>query len=189
MPSYPDLQLFIGGEWKSADGAPVLNPADESVLASVPHATRADLDAALAAAESGFAIWRQTPAAKRAEIILKAAQLARQRVEEMAVAMTLEQGKPIAQSRLEIVRGCDIIEWDATEGRRVYGRIIPREPGMRHTGAAPADRHRGGLLALEFPDELAGAQDRGRALGGLRHHPQGLGGDAGRRRAARARLP
>jgi succinate-semialdehyde dehydrogenase/glutarate-semialdehyde dehydrogenase len=80
MPSYPDLRLFIGGEWKSADGAPVLNPADESVLASVPHATRA----ALAAAESGFAIWRQTPAAKRAEIILKAAQLARQRVEEMA---------------------------------------------------------------------------------------------------------
>jgi succinate-semialdehyde dehydrogenase/glutarate-semialdehyde dehydrogenase len=51
----------------------------------------------------------------------------------MAIAMTLEQGKPIAQSRLEILRGCDIIEWDATEGRRVYGRIIPSEPGMRHT--------------------------------------------------------
>ena len=91
MPSYPDLRLFIGGEWKSADGAPVLNPADESVLASVPHATRADLDAAVAAAESGFAIWRQTPAAKRAEIILKAAQLARQRVEEMAVASTAQK--------------------------------------------------------------------------------------------------
>src|SRR5882757_9727442 len=133
MMAYPKLQLFIGGEWKSADGQPVLNPADESVIGVVPHATRTDLDAALAAAESGFHIWRNTSPAKRAEIILKAAALMRQRVEEMAVAMTLEQGKPIAQSRLEIVRGCDIIEWDATEGRRTYGRIIPSEPGMRHT--------------------------------------------------------
>ncbi|HWF95352.1 MAG TPA: NAD-dependent succinate-semialdehyde dehydrogenase [Xanthobacteraceae bacterium] len=133
MTNYPDLQLFIGGEWKSADGQPVLNPADESVIGIVPHATRADLDAALSAAESGFRIWRKTSPAKRAEIILKAAQLVRERVEEMAVAMTLEQGKPIAQSRLEILRGCDIIEWDATEGRRLYGRVIPSEPGMRHT--------------------------------------------------------
>jgi len=133
MTNYPELQLFIGGEWKSADGQPVLNPADESIIGIVPHATRADLDAALSAAESGFRIWRKTSPAKRAEIILKAAQLVRERVEEMAVAMTLEQGKPIAQSRLEILRGCDIIEWDATEGRRIYGRVIPSEPGMRHT--------------------------------------------------------
>jgi succinate-semialdehyde dehydrogenase/glutarate-semialdehyde dehydrogenase len=133
MTNYPDLQLFIGGEWKSADGQPVLNPADESVIGTVPHATRADLDAALSAAENGFRIWRKTSPAKRAETILKAAQLVRERVEEMAVAMTLEQGKPIAQSRLEILRGCDIIEWDATEGRRLYGRVIPSEPGMRHT--------------------------------------------------------
>jgi succinate-semialdehyde dehydrogenase / glutarate-semialdehyde dehydrogenase len=133
MTSYPDLQLFIGGEWKRRDGEPVLNPADESVLATVPHATRADLDDALAAAEKGLRVWRNTSAAKRGEIILKAARLCRERVEEMAVAMTLEQGKPIAQSRLEILRGCDIIEWDATEGRRVYGRVIPSEPGMRHT--------------------------------------------------------
>jgi succinate-semialdehyde dehydrogenase/glutarate-semialdehyde dehydrogenase len=111
----------------------VLNPADESVLGIVPHASRADLDAALEAAESGLRTWRNTSAAKRCDIILKAAAIARQRVEEMAIAMTLEQGKPIAQSRLEILRGCDIIEWDATEGRRLYGRVIPSEPGMRHT--------------------------------------------------------
>jgi succinate-semialdehyde dehydrogenase/glutarate-semialdehyde dehydrogenase len=133
MANYPDLQLLIGGEWKSADGQPVLNPADESVLGIVPHASRADLDAALEAAESGLRTWRNTSAAKRCDIILRAAAIARQRVEEMAVAMTLEQGKPIAQSRLEILRGCDIIEWDATEGRRLYGRVIPSEPGMRHT--------------------------------------------------------
>ena len=64
---------------------------------------------------------------------MQAARLCRERVEEMAVAMTLEQGKPIAQSRLEILRGCDIIEWDAAEGRRVYGRVIPSAPGVRNT--------------------------------------------------------
>src|SRR5258707_557062 len=133
MAAYPDLQLFIGGEWKKAEGQPVLNPADESVLATVPHATRADIDRALDAAAEGFRVWRNTSPTKRCDIVLKAARLARERVEEMAVAMTLEQGKPIAQSRLEILRGCDIIEWDATEGRRVYGRVIPSEPGMRHT--------------------------------------------------------
>jgi succinate-semialdehyde dehydrogenase/glutarate-semialdehyde dehydrogenase len=133
MTNYPKLQLFIGGEWKSADGQPVLNPADDSVLGTVPHATRADLDAALDAAERGFKVWFRTSPAKRAEIILKAAQIMRGRIEEMAVAMTLEQGKPIAQSRLEILRACEIIEWDAQEGRRIYGRIIPSEPGMRHS--------------------------------------------------------
>jgi succinate-semialdehyde dehydrogenase / glutarate-semialdehyde dehydrogenase len=135
----------------------------------VPHATRADLDAALEAAESGFAIWRQTSAAKRAEIILKAAQLVRQRVEEMAVAMTLEQGKPIAQSRLEILRGCDIIEWDATEGRRVYGRIIPSEPGMRHTVLRQPIGIVAGFSPWNFPmsspaRKIAGALSAGCAI-------------------------
>jgi succinate-semialdehyde dehydrogenase / glutarate-semialdehyde dehydrogenase len=133
MAGYPELKLYIAGEWKSASAAPVINPADESVLGTVPHATRADLDDALAAAEDGFKIWSRTSPSKRSEIIMKATQIVRGRVEELAVAMTLEQGKPIAQSRLEILRGCEIIEWDAQEGRRVYGRVIPSEPGMRHT--------------------------------------------------------
>ena len=99
----------------------------------MPHATQADLAAAVAAAEEGFKVWRRTSPAKRAEIIMKAVGIIRSRVEDFAVAMTLEQGKPIAQSRLEILRGCEIIEWDAQEGRRAYGRVIPSEPGMRHT--------------------------------------------------------
>jgi succinate-semialdehyde dehydrogenase/glutarate-semialdehyde dehydrogenase len=78
-------------------------------------------------------VWRNTSAAKRADIVLRAARLIRERVEDVAVAMTLEQGKTVAEARLEVLRGCDIIEWDATEGRRVYGRVIPGEPGMRHT--------------------------------------------------------
>ena len=133
MADYPEIELYIDGRWKRAKGQPVINPADESVLGTVPSATIADLDDALAAAERGFAVWRKTSPAKRARIILKAASLIRERADQMAVAMTLEQGKPIEQARLEILRGCDIIEWDATEGLRLYGRVIPSEPGMRHT--------------------------------------------------------
>jgi succinate-semialdehyde dehydrogenase/glutarate-semialdehyde dehydrogenase len=133
MSSYPELKLYIGGEWKTVGGAPVINPHDESVLGTVPHATRSDLDNALAAAEQGFRVWSRTSPAKRAEMICAATKLMRERIDDMAYAMTLEQGKPIAQSRLEILRGCEIMEWDAQEGRRVYGRIIPSEPGMRHS--------------------------------------------------------
>src|SRR5580698_6859586 len=133
MTNYPDIELYIDGRWKRASGQPVINPADESVLGTVPSATTADLDDALMAAERGFAIWRKTAPGKRSQIILKAAGLIRQRVDDMATAMTLEQGKPIEQARLEILRGCDIIEWDATEGLRLYGRVIPGEDGLRHT--------------------------------------------------------
>jgi succinate-semialdehyde dehydrogenase/glutarate-semialdehyde dehydrogenase len=133
MADYPELKLLINGEWIARPGQPVINPADEITIGTVPHATTADLAAAVTAAERGFKVWRNTSPAKRAEIILKAVAIMRQRVEEMAVVMTLEQGKPIAQSRLEVQRASDIIEWDAQEGRRTYGRIIPAEPGMRHT--------------------------------------------------------
>ncbi len=71
MANYPDLKLYVAGEWRRADGQPVINPADESVLGTVPHATRADLDDALAAAEQGFKVWSRTSPAKRAEIILE----------------------------------------------------------------------------------------------------------------------
>jgi succinate-semialdehyde dehydrogenase/glutarate-semialdehyde dehydrogenase len=130
---YPELQLYIGGRWKAAAGEAVVNPADESAIGTVPHATRADLDAALEAARQGFKVWSRTSPAKRAEIILKATALVRERAERMAHVMTLEQGKPLAQSLLEIKRGCEIIEWDAMEGRRTYGRVIPSEAGTRHT--------------------------------------------------------
>ena len=65
MPQYPDLCLFVAGNWKSVDGAPVINPADESILGTVPHASRADLDAALTAAEEGFRVWWRTASGSR----------------------------------------------------------------------------------------------------------------------------
>lgn len=110
----------------------MLNPADESVLGMVPVASRSDLDAALAAAADGFKAWSKTSPAKRAEVMLKAARIMRERIEEIAYAITLEHGKPVAQARLEVVRGCEFFEWDAAEGQRTYGRVIPSEPGIRY---------------------------------------------------------
>jgi succinate-semialdehyde dehydrogenase / glutarate-semialdehyde dehydrogenase len=133
MTQYPDLQFYIGGSWKkAAEGQPVLNPADESVIGMVPIASRSDLEAALAAAADGFRTWSKTSPAKRAEVMLRAARLMRERVEEIAYAITLEHGKPIVQARLEVVRGCEFFEWDAAEGQRTYGRVIPSEPGIKY---------------------------------------------------------
>ncbi len=145
--SYPEIELYIGGHWHRASGSPVINPADETVLGSVPHATRNHLDDAIDAATRGFAVWRNTAPNTRALIILRAAALIRSRVEDMAKAMTLEQGKPLDQARLEILRGCDIIEWDATEGMRLYGRVIPAGPGLQHT----VHRHPIGPVAAFSP--------------------------------------
>ena len=82
MANYPDLKLYVAGEWRKADGQTVVNPSDESALRTVPHATRADLDDALAAADQGFNVWSRTSPAKRAEIILETVRLMRERVED-----------------------------------------------------------------------------------------------------------
>ena len=133
MLQYPDLQLYIGGSWRrGTPGQPVLNPADESVIGAVPAASRSDLDDAIAAAADGLKVWSKTAPARRGEIIRKAAALMRERIEEIAFAITLEHGKPIAQARLEVIRGCEFFEWDAGEGQRTYGRVIPSEPGIKY---------------------------------------------------------
>ena len=133
MLQYPDLQLYIGGSWRrGTPGQPVLNPADESVIGVIPAASRSDLDDAIAAAADGLKVWSKTSPARRGEIIRKAAALMRERIEEIAFAITLEHGKPIAQARLEVIRGCEFFEWDAGEGQRTYGRVIPSEPGIKY---------------------------------------------------------
>lgn len=133
MTTYPEIRLLIGGEWRSAPGQPVLNPSDETVLGTVPDASVSDLNDALAAAAEGMRVWRRTPPAGRAEVMLRAIGLLRARVEEIAPVIAMEQGKTLAQARAEVLRGCDLMAWDANEGKRLYGRVIPAEPGMRHT--------------------------------------------------------
>ncbi|MBX9431642.1 NAD-dependent succinate-semialdehyde dehydrogenase [Ralstonia pseudosolanacearum] len=133
MTSYPEIRMLIGGEWRSASGRPIINPSDESTIGTVPMASLADLNDALAAAEQGQQVWHRTPPAQRAEIMLRAIDLLAERVESIAPAISMEQGKTLAQARAEVLRGCDLMRWDANEGKRLYGRVIPAEPGMRHT--------------------------------------------------------
>ena len=128
-----NVALYIGGEWrKTADVLPVINPADETVIGTVAVAGDADLEDALGAAAQGFRIWSRTAPARRAEVILRAAALLRERQEEIARSITLENGKPLAEARLEVIRGCEFFEWDAGEAVRLYGRVIPSAPGIRY---------------------------------------------------------
>ncbi len=128
MSNYPNTQLLINNEWQEAEGGKtldVLNPATGKVIGTVAHASKKDLDRALEATQKGFEIWRKTPAIERGAIMRKAAALFKERVDETARILTLEQGKPLAEARGEAMGAVDTIEWFADEARRVYGRIIP----------------------------------------------------------------
>jgi succinate-semialdehyde dehydrogenase/glutarate-semialdehyde dehydrogenase len=125
---YIDTQLFIDGKWQQpAEGKslPVVNPATGKEIGRVAHAGRPDLDRALEAAKKGFEVWRDMVPAERAKIMRKAAALVRERAGEIASLLTQEQGKPLAEAKTETLAACDIIDWFADEGLRVYGRIVP----------------------------------------------------------------
>src|ERR1700749_2041536 len=132
--NYPNVQLFIDGKWRPAASGrtiPVLNPATEENVGTVAHADKSDLDEAVAAAEKGFKAWRALSSYERSKVMRKAADLMRERAEMIATLMTMEQGKVLAEAKLETMVAADIIEWFAEEGRRTYGRMIPaRAPGV-----------------------------------------------------------
>ena len=126
--SYPHTQLLIDNQWVDAAAGKtidVLNPATGQVIGTVAHASIADLDRALAAAQKGFEVWRDTSVYERAAVMRRAAGLLRERADDIARLLTQEQGKPLAEARVEVNAGAEIIEWFADEGRRVYGRIVP----------------------------------------------------------------
>jgi len=125
---YPQLGLYIEGEWLNGDGRKgedVINPATEKPLGHLPHATRSDLDRALESAEKGFKVWSATSAYDRSKVLRKAADLMRERHDNIARILTQEQGKTYAESRGEVLVTADILDWYAEEGRRAYGRIVP----------------------------------------------------------------
>ncbi|SNB67205.1 succinate-semialdehyde dehydrogenase / glutarate-semialdehyde dehydrogenase [Arboricoccus pini] len=131
---YADVLLFIDGQWTKAEAGetlPVLNPATGEELGRLAHARIADLDKALVSTSRGFEAWRRVSAYERSKILRKAADLMRERANDIARLMTQEQGKPFAEARLETMASGDIIDWFAEEGRRAYGRVVPaRAPGI-----------------------------------------------------------
>src|SRR5215475_12085438 len=125
---YSDVSLLIDNGWRpalSGKTLPVLNPATGDAIGNVAHAEPADLDLALAAAKKGFEAWRKAPAFERYKLMRKAADNLRARADEVATQMTMEQGKPRGEAKLETLAGADIIDWFAEQGRRTYGRTIP----------------------------------------------------------------
>jgi len=133
MANYPELRLFIGGEWRTtAETLPVINPSTEEEIGRVPVATSADLDDAVAAADAGFETWSQKSPKERSDLVREASALLRERQDEIAHDITAEHGKPFRQAQLEVIRGCEFFEWDAGEAMRTYGRVIPSAPGIKY---------------------------------------------------------
>jgi succinate-semialdehyde dehydrogenase/glutarate-semialdehyde dehydrogenase len=128
MPSFIFDQAFINGQWVSAQDArtyPVFNPYNGALIASVADLTQTETRMAIEAAEKAFFTWSKVPARDRARILRKWFELIVRYADDLAHLLTLEQGKPIAEAKGEILYGASFIEWFAEEGPRVYGDIIP----------------------------------------------------------------
>lgn len=159
MSDIPNVRLHIDGHWR--DGAasrtlPIENPALGMAIAEVAFAEPDDVEEAAAAAVRAFAGWKRTSAYDRYGMMRKAAQLLRDRVGEIAAFMTIEQGKPLMESRLEILGSADTIDWFAEEGRRAYGRVIPpRQPDVYQLVVKEAVGPVAAFSPWNFPMQLA----------------------------------
>ena len=144
-------QLLIDGAWVASDSGRTVgveNPATEEILAQVSSGGRAETRRALEAAQRALPAWRKALPYERAKILKKTADLMRQRADAIARAMTLEQGKPLAESMGEVLHSADTFEWFAEEGKRAYGQVIPHgQPGRRHLTV----KHPVGVVAAISP--------------------------------------
>ena len=129
-------RMFIEGKWCEADSGRtlgVINPATEEVLSDVAYGGRAETRQALQAAQRAMPGWMKLSAWDRAKVLKKTAELMRERCDAIARTMTMEQGKPLAESKAEILHSADTFEWFGEEGKRAYGQVIPNSlPGKRH---------------------------------------------------------
>lgn len=130
--TYQSPKLVIDGRAMEGNaGQPVVNPATAERIGTVPHVSSAQLAMAVEAAARGLGLWKRTAPQKREQIMAAAAELIRARCEEIALIITLEQGKPLAEARNEVHRAADLVDWNAHEGRRTYGRVIPGPAYLR----------------------------------------------------------
>ncbi|MGH6631379.1 MAG: aldehyde dehydrogenase family protein, partial [Burkholderiales bacterium] len=127
-------QCYINGQWVDADDKSTLavyNPADGQQIGTVPGMGMAETRRAIEAAHAAWPAWRAKSAKDRAAALRKWFELMMASQEDLAVLMTVEQGKPLAESRGEIAYGASFIEWFAEEGKRVYGDTIPAQAADR----------------------------------------------------------
>lgn len=119
---------YINGEWVAADSAATIavhNPASGAELGTIPNMGDHETRRAIAAAEAAFPLWRAKTAGERAKLLRRWFELMHAHQEDLALIMTSEQGKPLAESKGEIVYAASYLEWFAEEGKRAYGEIIP----------------------------------------------------------------
>ncbi|MET1250080.1 NAD-dependent succinate-semialdehyde dehydrogenase [Sporolactobacillus sp. STCC-11] len=125
-------QLFIGGKWLDADSGEVddvVNPATGKVITQVARGGAIDAEKAIDAAQAAYPVWASLPVDERAKILRKVADLITEKADELAAIMTIEQGKPLAQAKGEVLGGAESVRWHAEELRRVYGETIPGPNG------------------------------------------------------------
>jgi succinate-semialdehyde dehydrogenase/glutarate-semialdehyde dehydrogenase len=151
--------MWINGQWQEARGKRrlgIMNPADESLLTEVPWGDEEDAHLAVDAAAKAFDDWRARSVWERGAFLERAAKLLRERVERYARVMTMEQGKPLAESRGEILMTADTLEWSVAEAKRAYGRSIPATSSAKRHWTL---RHPVGVVATitpwNFPMTLA----------------------------------
>jgi succinate-semialdehyde dehydrogenase/glutarate-semialdehyde dehydrogenase len=133
VPNLKDPKLFresayIDGAWAEADSRArfeVDNPADGTVVGRVPNMGVAETKRAIAAAEAALPAWRALPAKERSKILRKWYELIIANADDLALILTTEQGKPLAEAKGEILYGASFVEWFAEEAKRVYGDVIP----------------------------------------------------------------
>ncbi len=127
-------QGYINGEWVDADDdgvRTIKNPSTGEILGTVPNMGRDEARRAIEAANAAWPAWREKTAAERALILRRWYELLLENKEDLAILMTQEQGKPISESRGEVVYGASFIEWFAEEGKRIYGDTIPQHQADR----------------------------------------------------------
>jgi succinate-semialdehyde dehydrogenase / glutarate-semialdehyde dehydrogenase len=150
LDSVPD-GLFIGGEWAPATSGATLkvyDPATGEVIKAIADGDVADGAAAMDAAVDAAADWAKTPPRERAELLRRAFDLLRERKDEVALLMTLEMGKPFAESRAEAVYGGEFLRWFSEEAVRIFGRYGVNPEG---TGRMIVSQHPVGPCYLITP--------------------------------------
>lgn len=132
---YEDLSLYINGQFLKGGGRKeqdIVNPATDEVIGKLPHASKEDLDLALASAQKAFQSWRKSSPLERSRILRKVGELSRARANEIGRNITLDMGKPLAEAVGEVTVCSEHCDWAAEESRRIYGRVIPaRSEGVR----------------------------------------------------------
>ncbi|MBM3541090.1 MAG: aldehyde dehydrogenase family protein, partial [Alphaproteobacteria bacterium] len=151
-------KCYIDGAWVDADSAAtikVTNPVDSSAIGTIPKLGTAETRRAIEAANKAYPAWRAKTAKERAGILRKWYELMLQHKEDLARIMTAEQGKPLTESRGEVIYGASFIEWFAEEGKRVYGDVIPQPmPGRRIVVTKEPVGVVGAITPWNFPNAM-----------------------------------